>query len=90
MVAELGRKIRYESIPEGKTFRTQPRATETSIPQEVPKEIQQEIPQENFEKHIEDRTKVITPERVSMHPENLVDAQNPGEQTFPTHPKPTT
>ena len=41
---ELGDKIRHGDGPETETFRTQPRATETSIPQEVRTEIQQEIP----------------------------------------------
>ena len=90
---ELGDQIRYGERPETETFRTQPRATETSIPQEVPQEIQQEIPQENPERHTDDMVKVITPERVSERiRKQVVDVpvpKNPGEQTCPTHPKPT-
>ena len=54
-------KIRYGGRPETESFRTQPRATETSIQQEV----FQEIPKENSEKHTDDMVKVTTSERVS-------------------------
>ena len=86
---ELGDKIRYGDRPETETFRTQPRATETSIPLEIPQEIHQEIPQENSEKHTDD---MVSRARLNTHPETSCgcpSAHNPGEQTCPTHPKPT-